>query len=95
MHPHSGTMDVDQELKETPDESLVEHVSEEIIDKQGERVLVRKQDMVIIPLLCLNYVFGYLVRQLDGCTSCARADHLSRRTEDRLGMLALWALRKL
>ena len=55
-------MDVEQELKKSPDESLVEDTSVQThVDPKAERRLVRKQDAIIIPLLFLGFFFGYLV----------------------------------
>ena len=45
-----------------PTEPLAENAAEYLQTKSNEeRRLVRRQDLIIIPLLSLGYLFGYLV----------------------------------
>jgi sugar phosphate permease len=49
-------------LEQLVDEKMTNAENENHIDKQAQRTLVMKQDILILPLLALSIMFGYLDR---------------------------------
>lgn len=87
-----GEGDFDHNEVKPVESSIEEDTSAVQNARKQRRALVRKQDLIIMPLMSLSYMFSYMVRHTGNSWSRSVADQKCR-TGHKLEMLESWDCR--